>query len=393
MSATFGMSKGEVGNEFDAVVVGGGFYGASIAAYLCQERGLERVLLVEREADLLARASYRNQARVHNGYHYPRSFTTAYRSRINLPRFAHDWNDAIKREAVSLYAIARSNSKITPRQFERFCSEIGASLRPVDAVTHALFEPRLIEQVFAVEEYVFDAVRLAECVKHRLNESGAWISLSTDATSIKRIGDGGLEVTLRPKAGHEHAVRSRYVFNCTYSHLNRMSGDFRGVRTRLKHEIAEIALIRAPVQLQGLGLTVVDGPFFSMLPFPARDLHSLTHVRYTPHDTWEDAIAVDPTDRLASYPRQTRYDRFVRDAMRFLPAMREAEYVESLYQVKTVLIKNEGDDGRPILIEKHVELPGCYSILGGKIDNVYDALEILDAENFHGLQPCPAAQG
>jgi len=27
-----------------------------------------------------------------------------------------------------------------------------------------------------------------------------------------------------------------------------------------------------------------------------------------------------------------------------------------------------------------LELPGCYSVLGGKIDNVYDVLEKLDAE-------------
>jgi hypothetical protein len=34
------------------------------------------------------------------------------------------------------------------------------------------------------------------------------------------------------------------------------------------------------------------------------------------------------------------------------------------------------------LFEKHSELPGCYSVLGGKIDNIYDVLEKLDAEDF-----------
>ncbi len=27
-------------------------------------------------------------------------------------------------------------------------------------------------------------------------------------------------------------------------------------------------------------------------------------------------------------------------------------------------------------------MPGCYSVLGGKIDNIYDVLEKLDAEAF-----------
>jgi hypothetical protein len=57
-------------------------------------------------------------------------------------------------------------------------------------------------------------------------------------------------------------------------------------------------------------------------------------------------------------------------------------YVDSLFEVKTVLVKNEGDDGRPILFEKHFKLPGCYSILGGKIDNIYDVFEKLDVEQL-----------
>src|SRR5689334_7400234 len=95
---------------FDAAVIGGGFYGTAIALYLAQRRGLRRVLLVEREPALLSRASFKNQARVHNGYHYPRSFMTGYRSRLNLGRFVSDWPDAIEGDFTCLYAVARRSS-------------------------------------------------------------------------------------------------------------------------------------------------------------------------------------------------------------------------------------------------------------------------------------------
>ena len=144
-----------------------------------------------------------------------------------------------------------------------------------------------------------------------------------------------------------------------------------------------MALMQAPPALQGLGITVMDGPFFSMMPFPARGLHTLSHVRYTPHLHWQDKQGIDPYKRLNDYDRATRVDRMVRDVGRYLPAVLDAKYVESLFEVKTVLVKNEGDDGRPILFEKHLELPGCYSVLGGKIDNIYDVLEKLDAEPFY----------
>ncbi|MBC7489494.1 MAG: D amino acid oxidase (DAO) family protein, partial [Glaciimonas sp.] len=144
----------------------------------------------------------------------------------------------------------------------------------------------------------------------------------------------------------------------------------------------EMALMQAPLALQGLGITVMDGPFFSMMPFPARDLHTLSHVRYTPHLHWQDQRGTDPLQKLNRYDRVTRVDRMLRDVARYLPAVVDMKYIESLFEVKTILVKNENDDGRPILFEKHAELPGCYSVLGGKIDNIYDVLEKLNAEIF-----------
>jgi hypothetical protein len=72
----------------------------------------------------------------------------------------------------------------------------------------------------------------------------------------------------------------------------------------------------------------------------------------------------------------------IRDAAKYVPLLRQSLYRESIFQIKTVLEKNEADDGRPILFEKHADMPGCYSILGGKIDNIYDVLEKLDQEIF-----------
>ncbi len=167
-----------------------------------------------------------------------------------------------------------------------------------------------------------------------------------------------------------------------YSGLNQFAGDFPGTKTGLKHEITEMALMQAPPALAGLGVTVMDGPFFSMMPFPARNLHTLSHVRYTPHLHWSDELGIDPYRKIAEYERATRVDRMVRDVGRYMPTIRDAKYADSLFEVKTVLVKNEGDDGRPILFERHLELPGCYSILGGKIDNIYDALEKLDEETL-----------
>jgi glycine/D-amino acid oxidase-like deaminating enzyme len=366
---------------YDAVVIGGGFYGATIAIYLATRRGLSHVTLVERENALLTRASFNNQARVHNGYHYPRSFTTAFRSRSNLPRFLHDYPQAIKRDFIKLYAIARHNSKVTAKQFVRFCHEIGATLEPASSLQKSLFEPRLIEEVFLVEEYAFDAGKLAAWAREGLADSGVEVRLSTRVTEIRRSDrENELQVLCNNETGKTESIASRYVFNCTYSGLNQLGGDYPGTQIKLKHEITEMALLREPPALRGLGITVMDGPFFSIMPFPALGLHTLSHVRYTPHMHWFDKTGADPYQQLANYGRQSRSYRMIRDVARYMPAVLDAKYVDSLFEVKTVLVKNEGDDGRPILFERHASLPNCYSILGGKIDNIYDVLEKLDAE-------------
>ena len=300
---------------YDAIVIGGGFYGAAIAIYLARQRGFKQVLLVEQESALLQRASYNNQARIHNGYHYPRSFTTAYRSRVNLPKFVRDWPEATKQDFTKLYAIARRNSKVTGKQFERFCTDIGARVRTPEPGLRALFEPRLIEDVYLVDEYAFDATKLAGWAQRELQEALVELRFATHVESILSGSDDSLRVRMKDKHGHKLTQTCRYLFNCTYSGLNQFQGQFPGTQTRLKHEITEMALLRVPPALQDLGVTVMDGPFFSMMPFPASGLHTLSHVRYTPHLSWSDQPGIDPYQTLRRYDRQSRANRMLRDGV------------------------------------------------------------------------------
>jgi len=236
--------------------------------------------------------------------------------------------------------------------------------------------------VFLVEEYAFDLTKLASWAARELQDCGVQIHLQTSVTAISNGPNQILQVVLNREDRSEELLTCRYVFNCTYSGLNQFKGDFPETQTGLKQETTEMALMQAPPALESLGITVMDGPFFSMMPFPARGLHTLSHVRYTPHMHWNDEQGIDPYHRLDQYERATRVDRMVRNVGRYLPAVLNAKYVESLFEIKTVLVKNEGHDCRPFLFEKHPELPGCYSVLGGKIFTIYDFLERLDAENF-----------
>ena len=301
------MTKKE--KELAAIVIGGGFYGATIAIYLAKERGFKNVVVLERESDLMLRASYNNQARVHNGYHYPRSFTTAFRSRVNMPRFIRDWPSAVKKDFTKLYAISRRNSKVTANQFARFCKEIGAKIQTADNSLKNLFEERLVEDVFLAEEYVFDATKLAYLIKKELKSGGVKIHYSTEAKSVSISKNNILNIEIGSNDKEPEVLDCHYLFNCTYSDLNQLNGDFPGTKTDVKQELTEMALVKVPDILRNIGITIMDGPFFSIMPFPDQDLHTLSHVRYTPHFSWKDEKGLSPTKILTEYDGYTRVNR------------------------------------------------------------------------------------
>src|SRR5262249_44791851 len=122
----------------------------------------DHVLIIEAEKAICQRASYRNQARVHGGYHYPRRFLTAIRSRANSQRFIADYEPAIVDEFTQLYAISRKNSKVTSAQFRNLCERIEAPVRPAAKATCSLFDPEYVESVYVTEEAAFDSRILGE---------------------------------------------------------------------------------------------------------------------------------------------------------------------------------------------------------------------------------------
>jgi glycine/D-amino acid oxidase-like deaminating enzyme len=361
-----------------ACIIGGGFYGVVIALYLKRVKGIEDVDIFEKEASLLNRASFANQARVHSGYHYPRSFTTAYRSRENFHRFCSDWSKCVTSEFGKYYALARRNSKVTSTQFTRFCDQIGAPIEEAETEISELFNPALVEAVYKVEEYAFDAIKLRNWANQELAASGVECHFGQLITDTSAGVDNTIQVSTLDGSGIKRTKSYPISFNCTYSGLSQVEADQSFGRLRLKHEIAELALIEPPPELEKIGVTVMDGPFFSTMPFPAKGCHSLSHVRYTPHSFWVDEYGLSPYDVLDQSTLETRVDRMIRDASRYLPAIAKSRYRESLYEVKTVLEKNESDDGRPILFRESTSTPGLYSVLGGKIDNIYDILESID---------------
>lgn len=370
--------------NYDCIIVGGGAYGCYLALKLIEISPSTRILIVERENDILLKASYNNQARIHNGYHYPRSLLTALRSRINFPRFVKEFSDCVVGDFEKIYAIGTYRSKVTGEQFYQFCQRIGAQIRQAPPEIEKLFNSDLIEKAFLVKEYAFDAQKLRELLAARIAKTSIRIMTNTEALRViapkefpqqDRIGLLVKELDSQETKEFE----SQYVFNCTYSRLNTLPARSNLEKIHLRHEATEIPLVKVPDALSNFGITVMCGPFFSVMPFPAKGLFSFSHVSYTPHYQWSEIPASSDNfeQHCPQFPLKSNFERMLRDAVRYLPVLGECSYVESLWEVKTILPQSDFSDSRPILFKRDSFVPRFISVLGGKIDNIFELDEAL----------------
>ena len=367
----------------DCVVIGAGLFGCYIALLLRERHGCS-VTLVERESGPMQRASYNNQARIHLGYHYPRSILTGLRSRVNSARFIREYSECVDEDFEMYYGIARTMTNVTATQFEKFCERIEAPLEPAPDSVVAYFDPRLIESVYRVVEPAFDAVKLTRRLQEDLPRSGVETLFGCEVARLSPAEGGGAGIAVHARdrgTGTDLRIDAQRVFNCTYSNINTILSKSGIDKIPLKQELAEIALVEVPPVLKNVGVTIMCGPFFSFMPFPADGLHSFSHVRYTPHHAWHDIDSdVDNQEYMDHVPKRTNFAWMQADARRYMPLVDQFEYKRSLWEVKTVLPQSEYDDSRPILFQRDVGLRGLTCVLGGKIDNMYDVDAELDAD-------------
>jgi len=360
----------------EVLVIGGGMFGCFLACHAA--RAGRKVVLLEARGDLLQAASLVNQARVHNGYHYPRSILTGLRSRANFERFASEFPRAVVSDFTHLYAIARQGSHVTAQQFALFCERIGASCVPASKAKAAVFDPDRVEAVFQVKEYSFDSEMLRRTILENLARAGVEVRLNTRAMRLQRGADDRITVDIE---GHA-PITAHMVLHCTYAELNSLAFASGSQLLPVRQEVVEIALMCMPDDLRDIGWTIMDGPFSSSLPFPARNARSLYHVRYSVHGAWNEmdgSYTPRSGQELAATPPMSHVQHMVHDGSRFVPGLRHAEYLGSLWTIRTKLPGSAQTDSRPILFRPATDMPRLFHVMGGKIDNVYDLEPFLDS--------------
>lgn len=172
--------------QFDKIIIGAGLYGL-YSALFCGKKN-EKVLVLECDPTPFRRATYINQARVHQGYHYPRSISTAMKSAGYFERFNQDYDFCINRKFDKVYATSRQYSWSDGEQFKHFCK--AANIPCEELNPERFFKKNMCDGAFLTREYTYDAMILKNYFLERLKPlSNVKINYGITIRNIEKLKD------------------------------------------------------------------------------------------------------------------------------------------------------------------------------------------------------------
>lgn len=338
-------------------VIGAGLFGVTTAIKLA-EAG-HAVELYEKNSDILEAASGINQYRLHRGYHYPRSQDTIDSSLRSEPLFMKEYGEAIISEAEHYYCIAKERSFTSGDQFLAVCKKNGLEYELAELSD--LVEEDQIDVAVRVKEALIDPSFLKKICKERIADSGVVLHCNYEATE-----DMFNE--------YDHVVL------CAYAAQNALLASCGAYQRDYQFELCEKPLVRLPKQFLRKSIVIMDGPFMCIDPYAHTELHVMGNVVHAIHATNIGKFPIVPevlrpllNCGVVENPSITNFKKFVESGSQFIPLLKDAEHIGSMYTVRTVLPHKDATDTRPTLVEAVDNR--ITSVFSGKLSNCVEAAE------------------
>lgn len=346
-------------------VVGAGIFGTTIAIKLASENF--KIDLFEKESDILQAASGINQYRLHRGYHYPRSIETALSSKKAESSFRVEYSESLLDNSEHYYCVAKEKSKVSKEEFINFCNKCELEYKE-DNLDFVNLEK--VQLTLKVKESLIDPIRLRKIV---------WQKLHSNKVNI----------ILNKVFSNEDIKNYDVVINCTYANLNHVLEKTSKILENYQFELCEKPILKLPELFKRKSVVVMDGPFFCIDPYSDTGFHLMGNVVHALHKTNVGLFPDIPEEfkplmnkGIIKKPPITNISKFMEVATKFMPEIKNAEHIGSMYTVRTVLPNVHDTDERPTLVKKINDK--IINVFSGKIGNCVEAadevLKILKAD-------------
>lgn len=337
-------------------VVGAGIFGITISVKLA--RAGITVDLFEKNEDVLTSASGINQFRLHRGYHYPRSPETVRECLDSELAFRAEYGPAVIDTGDQYYCIAQENSFISGEQYENFCRSNNLSFIRSGS---PLINKYPLDLCVRVSEGRIDPIILKLlCVRN----------LFSNKLNIK------LGVRFEPKmlSHYDHVVIA------TYASLNELAEELARSPRKLQFEVCEKPLVKLPEVFGQTSIVVMDGPFMCVDPYGESNMYLMGNVVHAIHQSnigYFPEIRSDLAERInrgiIKDLSLTNFDKFIESGSEFLPILRKAKHIGSMFTVRAVLPEHDKTDARPTIVTRLNDR--VISVFSGKIGTCVKAAD------------------
>jgi hypothetical protein len=344
------MSEGVTTRTTSVAVVGGGIFGCTTAIELAQAG--HRVTLFEAADDIMQAASGINQYRLHRGYHYPRSSDTIRSCIQATPLFETEYADAVIGHLTHYYAIAESGSKVSGKEY---LDVLARHDLPYTVVETPIVDPAMITITVRADERLYDPAKLRSIMHARLNQYA-------------------VDVRLNTRVDVDDLTEFDFVVVATYAHMNTALSERVAAHREYQYEVCEKIVVEIPEALKQTSIVVMDGPFMCFDPLGDTGFAVMGHVEHAVHHrsfgnspVVPDILAPLLNKGIIENPPITNAAKFIDDAARYIPALKGARHVGSMYTIRTVLPKVDHTDERPTIVTQVDDR--IFTIYSGKIGN------------------------
>jgi hypothetical protein len=281
------------------------------------------------QSGFFAETSFRNQNRLHMGFHYPRNYNTRNLCHTTFNRFYNDYSVVISDICKNIYSIPKDKSVLDFRTYKN---------------------------IFTYENFNFNDYKLSEiyniegsiiCNEKHINQNAAKKFFTNQLKSnieINKINNSSLL---------ELSKEFDLVINCT-------NNSIKDNTEKSYYELCVVLLYKKNKEIEFDALTLMDGHLFSIYPFQ-ENIFTITDVEHTPVYKSEQPIidkSIQIEDKIKKIEEKIKY---------FYPSFnKDFEYVDYFTSIK-VKKYNESADRYPVMNAQD-NIINCYT---GKIQGIY----------------------
>ena len=339
----------------DIIIAGAGWYGLHVA-YKYQYK--YNIIILEKNPEIFMESSYKNQNRLHLGFHYPRSYKTRKMCKNGYDLFLKDYMEITDEIDKNYYCI--SNESLL--DYETYIHIFQQEEYNFDIVENNINLKNINGNLIKVNEMLINHIRAKKFFYDNLKNVKIICNYN-----VSNVCQDDFFVYI------DNKFKCDLFLDCTYGKLN-----INNTTNNYLYEITVSHVYKKIKEYDVDCITIMDGKLPSLfIREKDKNLYSLTHVEYTPL-----FMSHNKNEIMQYEPQKERIEisklQMEMEIKKYIHNFDEIFIYDSFY-IGYKIKKNDNTDSRTCNITKNGNI---VSVNCGKITGIYDFENFLINNNL-----------